>query len=351
MEPFISRRQVPALPPKFYQRLLNFYGRQPHFSQYVSLTWKTLHAGFLAPLLVVLREGKIPELANVLGNLYQNKIMYGLDSSAQFMDEYDLGLGKELHLSREFFLSGCLDLLRAVANNFGSIGAPNPEQGGPVPSSPEQMLGAIESGLGCRLDFPGGGGVSGLELAGRYIPHRLISAAGIFATAARLDCWPPRRVLEIGAGAGWLGYLLMEMAGVSYHTIDLPAVSVIQAAMLAMGTSPDLVWLGGEPPDAGEARSFIHGISPPTWNEGHFDLVINENSFPEISPPQQDQYVALLERVIRPGGVFLSINHESDKNEQRRVYASLSKSPHFKLVHRSPWWQRPGWIEEEWRHL
>jgi SAM-dependent methyltransferase len=348
----IERRITPALPVEVCQRLLAFYERQPDATPQCSQGWRFLHGGSLLPLVDALRSKDVPRLANVLGCLYQNKVMYGLDSSRQYLEEYDLGSGEATHLTPEFYLNGWLGLLRTVACNFGGAGVPNPEQGGPACPEPEVLVDIIEKGLGFRLDFPGAGSVSGVNVAGRYIPHKLLDGAGVIATAMRLKCWPPNNVLEIGAGAAWLGYLCHQLRIPNYSIVDLPAVAVIGASVLATSISPGLVWLQGEPRSLLDVGSFVFGSAEPLkplW-EGSFDLVINQNSFPEIDPPQQEEYVKLLEWALRPGGVFLSINHETDAFNQRRAFIAMSASSSFKLTHRSPWWTRPGWVEEIWEH-
>lgn len=349
----VERRITPALSLEVYQRLLDFYDRQPVAAPQCSEAWRFLHASFLLPLLDGLHSKDLPRIANLLGFLYHNKVMYGLDSSKQYLDEYDLGCGEATHLTPEFYLKGWLELLRLVACNFGGTGTPNPEQGGPTCPDADDLVDIIEKGLGFRLDFPGAGSVSGVNVAGRYIPHKLLDGAAVIATAMRLKCWPPTNILEIGAGAAWLGYLCHRLRIPNYSTVDLPAVAVIGASMLATSISPESIWLQGEPPSLPDVGSFVFGSAEPLkhFGKGYFDLVINQNSFPEIAPQQQDEYVKLLEYVLRVGGVFLSINHETDMNHQRRAFIPMSASSSFRLIHRAPWWTRPGWVEETWEHL
>lgn len=341
-----TRHPTPPLPPPFYERLIDFYHRQPSVEPHLSPLWKMLQ-GFHGPLIQALNGRDPAVLADVLGHLYERKVMYGLDSSAESLDVMDLGMGTERYLTPDYYVDASIRLLRMVAANCGPIPAPNPEQGDTYEPTVEEMVVAVEQTIGCPLTHPGGGGVSGLVVGDRYIPHKLIDAAGVVATMKRLSDVPAMAVLEIGAGAGWVGYLIHRCLKLPYFTIDLPVVAVMQAYMLAAATSPDLVWLWGEE-GSGTEPFCIYGLEYPRW--GGF-LAFNQNSFPEIAEREQERLVWYLEKALNPGGVFLSVNHESSLNQQRRVYVPLSASKHFRLVHRSPWWQRPGWIEEEWRRV
>lgn len=344
----VKRRLAPALPPEFYARLIAFYRRQPTEGEHFSKLWQFVIDGFQKPLLKALETGEGAPLADVLGHLYSNKVMYGLDSSLEGMDEYDLGLGKPEHLTEDFFRAGCLRLLHTAAVSFGAVPLFNPEQEKEDAPDSDADLAAVEAALGCPLDHPGAGNVSGLCYGSRFIPHKLLDAACLVASLLRLSRWRFRCVLEVGAGAGWLIYLANRMGLRCLHTIDLPLVSVIQAYMLATAIAPNKIWLAGEVSSSAEV--FVHGLNPDitvSW----FDLIVNQNSFPEMSPEQQQHYIKLFEKVLHCGGYFYSVNHEAAINGQSRTFNALAKSPAFRQIQRSPYWARAGYVEEVWQYL
>ncbi len=67
---------------------------------------------------------------------------------------------------------------------------------------------------------------------------------------------------------------------------------------------------------------------------------------PEMLPEVQNSYLAHICLQLNPGGYFFSINHESDRGGQTRVFAAAQSHPVIKLVHRSPTWVRVGYVEE-----
>jgi hypothetical protein len=305
-------------------------------------------SGGYVSMVAAIKANQPDVLEGILSQTFPSRLIFGLDSSTEGLLAYH----PKDHPS-DVYMEGFRRLLKATANSLGVMAVRNPESQERVEMEAETMVSMIERKLGCTLTHNGCGGVPGMIVGDRFIPHKLLDAALTIATARRQYCWPPTNVLEIGAGAGWIGYLLNRLGIPKYHTIDLPTVSVMQAYMLAAATSPKEVWLSGEE-RSGNHSFFIHGLSEEpgwSWIKGYFQLAINQNSFPEITPGEQTRLVAILERVVQAGDVFLSINHESSEREQSRVFDAMSASKEFKLIQRSPHWAREGYVEEVWRHL
>jgi hypothetical protein len=62
-------------------------------------------------------------------------------------------------------------------------------------------------------------------------------------------------------------------------------------------------------------------------------------------------YVAGIARVLKPGGLFLSINQEArspnmELGQQNRVIDLVHDHGGLRLLHRSRYWMRQGYVEE-----
>ena len=80
------------------------------------------------------------------------------------------------------------------------------------------------------------------------------------------------------------------------------------------------------------------------------DIVVNQESLPEIERANAEAYVADIERATR--GLFLSINHESaarvgDQGFEHNLVSDLvAKNGGFHRSYRFPTWIRRGHVEE-----
>lgn len=331
------------LPDDFYRRLSDFYISQ-YGSEETSHIWTDIFNMFHKKIHDALMSGDPKKISAQLNYLYEGMTVFGVDLATDMM--------KNLDVYQKIWFGA----LTATANNLAVMPTFNPEQPvetGLVGCDLESLITGIEEELGIKLSRQGGGNMFGVEINGRFMPHHLIEAAGIAGSVQRYlkqhDIFFPHNILEIGAGVGNLCLVLSEMMqNKKYHTIDLPIMSVIQAYLLAMHFPEEVIWFSGEPYDVGR-RIFIHGVRPDViFNELIFCLVINQDSMPEMPLSVATRYAEMIERQLIPGGLFLSINHESSRGGQINVH-ELFKKTQLSLAHRTPFWGRTGYVEELWQ--
>lgn len=308
------------------QRLLDFLMTQDLPASLNSMAeniWKPLTLDYQSGLSSAFASKNIQVIESFLANLYRGQTVSGFDvpndATTPFAD----------HLIR-------------AASALGVIHAYAPLQPNDSTYDTEGLLLAMEYVLRARITYPGGGSMRGALVNGRFIPHKLIEAVPIVVAIQRLR-FQPRIIMEIGAGAGTIGYLLRQVIDCEYHTVDLPLVSVVHAFLLM--SSVGNVWLHGEL----EAKSsvYVHGLNRP---QIQCDLIINKDSLPEFPKSNAIEFLDYIEESLRPRGYFLSINHESHIGGQTRVF-DLAAASGLSLIHRSPYWMRDGYVEELWQKL
>lgn len=340
----IVSKPSPELPPEFFARLAAFYAAQPQVATQVSPIWHGIRAHYTQGLLAALASRSWEVVAEALQSVSSGCQLFGLDYAADGTEAVYRG-----HWERAVI---------AAAYNLGVLDVWNPEQEQDESLNADLVL-RVESALGVTLDHPGCGGIRGAAVHGRFIPTKLAEMACVVASLRRLPSWPAGPWLEIGAGTGWLCYLVQRLLGEyppAYHILDLPEVAVLQAYQLACGGYADRIWLAGEPdPDwsgygvreSGEPRIFIHGMR--SLPDGlTFQLACNQNSLPEIPRPVAERYLREIAARLKPGGAFVSINHESRRGGQVPVRELLAGVAEWRLCSRAPFWQRAGYVEEVW---
>lgn len=324
------------LPDEFYQRLSKFYVNQCG-SEEVSHIWNDIFNLFHKTLHDSLMSGS-DMLQIQLGKIYEGLTLFGVDFAL------------DMFVNSDGYKQKWWDILKATANNLAIQHIDNPEQPVEHPVDLEFTIAGIESALGISLTRMGGGGMFGVDLNGRFIPHHLVEAAGIAGSVKRYFKHYgiiPKNILELGAGVGNLCLVLKEMFA-NYHTVDLPIMSVMQAYLLAIHFSPEKIWFAGEPRSDTHAI-FIHGIKPSEFLASlQFALAVNQDSLPEIPYKNAAVYAHMIETQLVPGGLFLSINHESSRGDQINVH-DLFGITNLSLAHRTLYWGRAGYVEELWR--
>jgi hypothetical protein len=200
--------------------------------------------------------------------------------------------------------------------------------------------------------FPQVGGCFGVRVRGEIVPLNYLQhvyAAFRMRSLARGRSWD---ALEIGGGFGGLAYAATLLGAKRYTLIDLAPVNVIQGWFLLNSEFRDRVVLFGEPGEDRDDRIFIAG-------SGHLrevavescDIVVNQDSLPEMSRETAAEFLRLASRVTRR--YFLSLNQEhqafgADRIRQNWVHELCRTTPGFALdlVVRCPYWMRVGYVEE-----
>lgn len=292
--------------------------------------WAARTQGFSA-FHQALHEGDAPALAAMLVDLFQSHLAHGIA-----MGRTTATLARH---APEAFAAGWHDRLLRLAEALAVEPVRCPEQGDFTrPLESIAGLERIEAALGFPLTFPNVGAPYGVRLGGSILPEHAFSHA--YAARRIRDLRPGPRLAEIGGGFGGLAWYLHDAAQ-SYTILDLPFTNVIQGWFLLKAGLP--VSLPGET----DARIRIL----PWWEihrDERYDLVINQDSIPEMPPDTAEMYVGRI-REIAP--LFYSINQEAaavntDAFRQGVVPDLVVRDGGYRRISRNLFWLRDGYVEE-----
>jgi hypothetical protein len=269
-----------------------------------------------------LLSGDVCEVARLLRNPAETRFLWGFDSAVKNGPRYS-------H-------DRLLNALERVAVAMGAIRETYPEtEDRPITYTTSDLLNAIEACLDFRLSFPNAFPQEhGLTSRCGTIGFRAIQAVyQAWRIAQIADGRQDFRVLEIGAGLGRTAYFANLFGIRDYTIIDIPLTNAAQAYFLGRTLSFDAVSLHGEQP-----RSSIT-IMPPAALAGTYDLIVNVDSWTEMSPDVAENYWRFAKQATR---TVLSINHEHNPVTVRALY---SNDPDVRVL-RFPYWPRQGYVEE-----
>jgi len=247
------------------------------------------------------------------------------------------------------------DKLLALAEAIGAVPLENPEQGswgGNETMQAGRLVEAIEKKLALALRPPVvAGGALALHAGDRRILDRdVMSLYAAWRARQILGNRSGTRVAEIGAGVGRAAYWYGRFdAKAEYWIFDLPHVNVLQAFYLAKADPEAPLRLFGEKPLGARGVNVMPHFEIENARSEAFDLVLNQDSFPEINEAAVTRY---LEWMRATGSrYFLSINHESRPaapagGRQLRVADVIGKVGGFTLVSRHAFPLRRGYAEE-----
>jgi hypothetical protein len=285
-------------------------------------------------------DGNIDRLAALLDDPGSNYLFYGFDNL--FVEETNLlKSSKERQDARHLEL---LYLFNILAQSMGIIRIWNPEAGADYQTRPRletipDIINAIEELVGCPIDFPNPFPNEHGILTGKGIcSHRACHAIYQAWRLKNLVRIYGGKVLEIGAGLGRAAYYAYRFGVTDYTIVDLPMANIAQANFLGRTVGEELVVLSGE----GSAQ-LVDGvrIMTPDWfrqTDEKFDLVLNMDSMTEMTESAATEYTDFIRAKSK---VFLSINHEANDFLIHQLPSLRGLS-----VHRSPYWLRPGYVEE-----
>jgi putative sugar O-methyltransferase len=158
-----------------------------------------------------------------------------------------------------------------------------------------------------------------IQISDRNIPLRFVICYYLLHCLRNHLKTKPYKVLEIGAGTGYIPYLFIRhYPHIKYYIIDLTAMSIMQTYIYATMVGEDNIWFHGEP-KSDTASLYIY--SPDSINEFNEPLcvVISHNSFIEFPRHVQAVYLNKMKQLLKPDGFFYSINWESDEAGQTSV--------------------------------
>lgn len=244
------------------------------------------------------------------------------------------------------------DKLVSLAEAIGAIPIENPEQGiwgKSLSQDPDEIIARIEAMLKMDIAPPNfDGGLLKLETAhGRFNErdcNALYTAWLLRNITAELAA---PRLCEIGGGVGRVAYWSNRLGLRDYTIIDLPHINVLQGFYLCKALPDVDVRLYGEA-STGRSLSVMPDFAIAQLADNDFDLVLNQDSFPEIHGDVVRNY---LRWIHSAGRKFISINHESrpfsvSAENQISVPELVGEVGGFQRLMRSQYWLRKGYVIE-----
>ena len=243
---------------------------------------------------------------------------------------------------RRFIAQLIKERLVCLAEATGAIPIENPEQGewGRNFSIPADALAErITEILGVDITPPPiDGGLFKIVAGDRLLGERDCSSiytAWLLSRDAR-----GQSIAEIGGGGARLAYWSRRFGAKSYSIYDLPHINILQGFyLLKAGLQVSLY---------GEEESAIRIRPDFDFPSARHDVVLNQDSFPEIHPDIVRDY---LRNIRKCADRFISINHESEPVSlgtftQRSVPSLIKEVGGFVRQSRDLFWLRPGYCYE-----
>jgi hypothetical protein len=324
---------------EYADRLLQAYHRA--IGQYNAPGYDlwTINTGHQSKFLTLLNERDPVKLAQYLCNMNKEDATIG---TVQGNYEYDRILKYPSY--KKFLALMAKDKLASLAEAVGALPIENPEQGyyGKNIHEPAEVLfDKICSSIGYDITPPDIDGGLLKIIAGKALFNErdcnAIYTGQIVKSAAK--------VCEIGGGAGRVCYWSMKFGVADYTLLDLPHINVVQGFYLLKSLFGQ-VSLYGEPDNAVKIRP-CHLLPEET-----FDLILNQDSFPEIGKETVISYLHWIRNHCRE---FLSINHESKPpflgGQHINVFELTREVGNFERIERMPYWLRKGYALERYRPL
>lgn len=293
--------------------------------------WDQITAGH-ARLKCALEKRNPETLSQLLSNMFQEHLVHGI------------AMGKSTAANarcvpHRHAAIWCDRLLR-FGEAVGVCSVRSPEQGGLVaPLEWQDIISQIEHIIGFELVFSDVGAPYGVALKGSVFPEQSFTHA--YAAWRINSIGSFKSIAEIGGGYGGLcAYLSRNEC--TYTIYDLPYTNILQGYFLLRCGFP--VSLGGERPNQIQIL--------PWWNiyekDAKFDLVINQDSIPEMSIEAGKKYIDRIKQ-ITPN--FYSVNQEASAlngqtGRQLRVPDLIKSCGGYDLKSRNLFWLRDGYVEE-----
>lgn len=318
----------------------------------VAPVWEANLSERWGPLFSALWAKDESRVFSLLGSMFRQPFIWGLT----YGNEVDRWPHR-----RPFLALNILGQVVEMAESLGVARTETPEQGlayHEIRKGAERVASSIEEQLGIEIGFPEVSAAYGIKVGSRlqvqgqfahiYAASRIRQHVSAFFSHDR-----PVNIVEIGGGYGGLCYWLHRLLGnriASYTIVDLPSTGVLQAYFLtqALGDSADVALYDSSARKfdiPGDIRLVPHfALSTIDWN---VDLVINQDSFPELPEGEVDRYLAW---VCSKRAYFFSLNQEAcapvNGIPQLWVSQLCNKHAELKRVSRLRSWVRNGYVEE-----
>ncbi|MGB7957745.1 MAG: putative sugar O-methyltransferase [Minisyncoccia bacterium] len=315
--------------------------------------WDVIRQDYQQDFFGILRSGDPRRTAEYLCNMHRHGLTQGISGG---MLSNDRSVVSSAQARRR---KGALvkDILVSFAEATGAL--PNgvssaKAEGWDIYDDADALVQSIEKKLGVSVSPPDiDGGLTKLKLKEGSFDER--DMWSLYA-AWRISCLVPRgaRIAEIGAGTGKAALYANRFGFPDYAIFDLPLLNLVQGWYLIKGLPGKKVVLYGE---SGGPEDSIKIL--PYWefteSKSTYDLVLNADSFPEISREVVEDY---LRKIKACASYFLSINQEHglpliEGTDKRHLVVPevIEKIGGFELAYRQPFLLRKNYFEEFYKVL
>lgn len=341
----------------------------------VSEIWTTMLTRY-GKLQKALDEGRAENLAQTLSSMFREAFLFGISTA----DTYP---GSQTRIGARIWSQRCLEDLVSLAEYVGAVRTECLEQGEigwAFKDGAEALIAKIERAVGTPVNFPAIGAPYGIKIGDAlitfetpehiYVATRINEAINSYLGKAHDNgggggTAAAPHIVEIGAGFGGTAHWLLKIRRdvASYTIIDLPLINVLQGYFLAKAFGAANVSLYGEDGvrgveanagavEADATPGKLINVRPDhsleTVGGAGVDVLVNENSMPEMPQHVVENYLAWAKRRVR--GIFYSYNHEAyspfDNVPQVLVPEVLERVGGFKRLSRNYSWVRRGYVEE-----
>ena len=198
-----------------------------------------------------------------------------------------------------------LDRLVSLAEIVGVLRMENPEQGRwgeNLYEAPDELVAKLESALGIGITVPAVEGcLFTLETKSGRLHFRDITALyAAWRIRAITNHLEGAAICEIGGGVGRVAYYCSKFGIGNFAIFDLPLVNVLQGYFLIRALpGANVVLYGEDMPADGRAIRVLPGWAFQEVPSKTFDLVLNQDSFPEIERSTVREYLREIGRTTR----------------------------------------------------
>ena len=250
------------------------------------------------------------------------------------------------------------DKLVSFAEATGALSPENPEQGPwgrSLHLETDSIVDLIETAIGQSIRPPPiDGGLLKIESRGGLFHDRDVHAQ-YAAWSMKQIAGLGASICEIGGGVGRAAYWSCRFGLGNYSILDLPHINVLQGFYLQKSLPGEHIVLFGEDGTQGKIRVLPYFVKE-TIPDDDFDLILNQDSLPEINASVALDYLRWIKKKSRKW--FYSINQEaaasysqtwnSDVLEQRQniVPRMVSHVGGYLRISRSLYWLRRGYTCE-----
>lgn len=307
--------------------------------------WTDLERSIFPDFIDLLRRKDVPALAEYMRSFFARSISHGTYQGAQAT------AGLEHPGAASHVAGRIVDSLASLAEAIGLFRVENPEQGHYGENlfrEPEETLDAIASKLqinpvppsvvGRKFGIKTRRGILSQTdvraLYSAYRIHELMTPVGKSAA-----------VCEIGGGIGTVAFYAQLLGIRRYTIIDIPTILFMQGYWLSRALPGTSISFYGE---HRRSRTGIQLLPPSSFGKAKFDLVYNQDSFPEMSRQYTVRYLRKA-RSITP--LLLSINQEGESSQtalthQPVVGDLIAELGRYRRLYRFHDWMRAGYVEE-----